>query len=155
MKKLFTILSLCVGLSTQLWAQEDLPPMNLTPNVLEKMGHGSSTTKAISANEWQLEDGTTVYSSIPYGQDIFGYCDCTPVFIAIKEGTVTSVVAGPNEETASYWVFLEEEHLFKSWNGKSMKDAEALEVDAISGATFSSMSVINTVKATLQAIMKK
>ncbi len=155
MKKLLTILSISLALSPSLWAQEEIAPLKLTPSVLTALGHSNAITESINANEWKLEDGTMIYSSVPYGQDIFGYSDCTPVFIAIKDGKVSAVTPGANNETPEYWAFLEEEHFFKNWTGKTMQDAEALDVDAISGATFSSMSVINTVKVTLQAIMKK
>ncbi len=154
MKNLVILLALCCGLSTSIWAQDDITDVQLTQRILKKLGHANDAIKTISDNQWELKDGTTIYSSIPYGQDIYGYQDCTPMFIAIKNGVVTSVAPGPNKETASYWIYLEEENLFDSWNGKTIKEAEQLDVDAVTGATYSSMGVINTVRATLKGIDK-
>lgn len=154
MKRALTILSICLGLSASLQAQ-DLAPIKLTAEAQKALGLNGKTATSVSDHEWKISDGTTVYSSVPYGQDIFGYSDCTPMFIAIKDGKISAVTPGPNNETPEYWVFLEEEDFFNNWNGKNIKEAEALEVDAISGATFSSESVIGNIKATLQAILKK
>ncbi len=154
MKNIFIMLVICFGVSTPVLAQNDETNVHLNSRILKNLGHGEGDIKTASKNQWELKDGTTIYSSIPYGQDIYGYQDCTPMFIAIKNGLVTSVAPGPNKETASYWIYLEEEHLFDSWNGLTIKQAELLDVDAVSGATYSSTSVINTVRATLKGIEK-
>lgn len=155
MKRLFIILSISLGISSNLLAQEELPAVELTPSVLTMLGHGNETATSIHADEWKLKDGTMIYSSLPYANDIIGYNDCTPVFIAIKKGHVTAVAPAPNYETESYWALLEDERFFDHWNGETLQNAEALEVDAVSGATYSSQGVIDTVKATLRAIMKR
>lgn len=42
---------------------------------------------------------------------------------------------------------LYDEGLMKAWNGHSLKEAASLEVDGVSGATYSSNAVIGNVRA--------
>ena len=104
---------------------------------------------------WQADNGTTIYSSHPHADDIKGFAGPTPLFIAVgKNGKIAAVAPAPNGETSDFWELVQKARLFNSWNGLTPAKAAAKKVDAVSGATFSSTAVINTVKATAKAIKK-
>jgi uncharacterized protein with FMN-binding domain len=50
-----------------------------------------------------------------------------------------------NQETPKYFLKVKKALLDK-WNGLKVKDAKALKVDAVTGATYSSEAVIENVK---------
>ena len=94
--------------------------------------------------------GDTVWlSSTGIADKVIGYAGTTPVRIAIVGGHVAKVVPLDNDETPSYFASLNEASLFDSWNGLTPNEAVSAGVDAVSGATYSSMAVIKTVRATL------
>ena len=76
-----------------------------------------------------------------------GYMGPTPLVIHVDaQGLVSRIEALPNEETPAYWR-LAMEGLSKAWNGVPADEAVKLEVDAVSGATFSSDAIISNVRA--------
>lgn len=95
-------------------------------------------------------DGTMVVNTTPLGkeQKIVGYAGFVPLKIYVKEGVVQKVEALENNETPSF--FNNALTLIDSWNGKSVDEALALKVDAVSGATFSSNAIKKNVKVGLQ-----
>ena len=58
-----------------------------------------------------------------------------------------------NQETPKYLTLIKQDLLGK-WNGKKVKDAKALKVDAVTGATYSSEAVIENVKLGLDYYQK-
>lgn len=92
-----------------------------------------------------------IVSSAPYAKNVEGFAGATPLFIYIGEnGTVMAIAAADNEETPSFFESAWN-GIAKKWNGLTIKSAAALEVDAVSGATFSSNAVIANVRAALAA----
>lgn len=96
----------------------------------------------------QLPDGTLVINTTLLGKDIAGYAGAVPVEITIKDGVVVEVKALENTETPPF--FERAVALLTAWNGKTIEEALAVEVDAVSGATFSSRAIIDNVRAGLQ-----
>ena len=92
-----------------------------------------------------LDDGTVVINTTEIGKKIYGYRDTTPVEISIKDGKIVKVVALDNYETPEYFNLLKEAKLFDAWNDLTPQKALEKKVDAVSGATYSSTSVINNV----------
>ena len=97
-----------------------------------------------------LDDGTVVVNTTTLAKDITGYAGTVPLEITVKEGIITEVKALENTETPEF--FEEARVLLTSWNGKSIADAQALKVDAVSGATMSSNGM-NIVALIVPAIM--
>lgn len=87
----------------------------------------------------------TVINTTDLASDIEGYAGCTPVKVYIQGGKVLRVEALENEETPKYFDMVEK-GLMKKWNGKTVAAAEKLKVDAVTGATVSSESVIENVR---------
>ena len=85
-------------------------------------------------------DGAFVVNTKPLAKDVQGYGGPVPLKIHIKDGRVAAVEAEPNAESPDFLNRAKE--LLTHWQGKSVDEALAEEVDAVSGATFSSKAII-------------
>ena len=85
-------------------------------------------------------DGAFVVNTKPLAKDVQGYGGPVPLKIHIKDGKVTTVEAEPNAESPDF--FNRAKELLNHWQNKSVDEALAEEVDAVSGATFSSKAII-------------
>ena len=99
------------------------------------------------------EDGMDVVNTTTLGQKVAGYIGATPLKIYIKGNKVVKVVALKNQETPKYFAKVKKK-LLDSWNGKKVKAASKMKVDAITGATFSSKAVIKNVQVGLDYYQK-
>lgn len=99
------------------------------------------------------EDGMDVVNTTTLGQKVAGYIGATPLKIYIKGNKVVKVVALKNQETPKYFAKVKKK-LLDSWNGKKVKAASKMKVDAITGATFSSKAVIKNVQLGLEYYQK-
>ena len=85
-------------------------------------------------------DGAFVVNTKPLAKDVQGYGGPVPLKIHIKDGMVAAVEAEPNAESPDF--FNRAKELLNHWQNKSVDEALAEEVDAVSGATFSSKAII-------------
>ena len=85
-------------------------------------------------------DGAFVVNTKPLAKDVQGYGGPVPLKIHIKDGRVAAVEAEPNAESPDF--FNRAKELLNHWQNKSVDEALAEEVDAVSGATFSSKAII-------------
>ena len=85
-------------------------------------------------------DGAFVVNTKPLAKDVQGYGGPVPLKIHIKDGRVAAVEAEPNAESSDF--FNRAKTLLNHWQNKSVDEALAEEVDAVSGATFSSKAII-------------
>ena len=91
-----------------------------------------------------LADGTMVVNTTKLGADIVGYAGPVPLEISVKDGVVADVRALDNAETKGF--FDQAATLLGKWRGKPLDEAASMEVDAVSGATFSSKAIIGNVR---------
>lgn len=90
-------------------------------------------------------DGTFVVNTGVLAKDVQGYGGPVPLKIHIdKDGRLTAIEAEPNAESPSF--FDRAKELFSRWQGKTIDEAMAEDVDAVSGATFSSKAIIRNVQ---------
>lgn len=90
-------------------------------------------------------DGTFVVNTRVLAKDVQGYGGPVPLKIHIgKDGKLTAIDAEPNAESPSF--FDRAKELFSRWQGKTIDEAMAEDVDAVSGATFSSKAIIRNVQ---------
>ena len=87
-----------------------------------------------------MPDGAFVVNTKPLAKDVQGYGGPVPLKIHIKDGRVAAVEAEPNAESPDF--FNRARELLNHWQNKSVDEALAEEVDAVSGATFSSKAII-------------
>lgn len=89
-------------------------------------------------------DGSVIIHTAAIPGTIAGYAGKVPLEIYISEGKISDVKALPNAETPSF--FERASVLLDEWKGKTPEEAQALNVDAVSGATYSSAAIIDNMK---------
>lgn len=95
--------------------------------------------------------GYAIYSQ-PKSDGIKGYAGETPVLIALDlKKNITGVYLLPNSESPGYVQRVKDAGLFNQWNGLSIKKAKKKQVDTVTGATYTSRAVIQSVQAALAA----
>ena len=96
--------------------------------------------------------GYALYSK-PASDGIKGYNGETPVLIALdKKQVIIGVYALPNLETPGYARRVADAGFYNSWNGLTVKQALKKKVDTVSGATFTSRAVEQSVQAVLKTL---
>ena len=121
----------------------------------------AAKTKAIDTAFYEVKDakgnklGTVLYSS-PYSDEVKGFNGPTPLLIALNaEGRIKNIVLLENQETPKFAKHVEDGGLYEAWNGLTAEEALGKEVDAISGATYTSNGVKNSLKARLEAYQRQ
>ena len=97
---------------------------------------------------------TTIINTTTLASDVEGYAGPTPLKIYVKAGKVEKIEALPNVVTPKYFALITRQLLDK-WNGLTTKKAATQEVDAVTGATFSSDAVIENVRRGMEYYNKK
>ncbi len=99
--------------------------------------------------------GTILFSS-PYSDGVKGFNGPTPLLIALDaEGRIKTVALLGNEETPRFAQRVVEGGLYEAWNGLTVDEALGKEVDAVSGATYTSNGVKKSLVARLKAYQKQ
>lgn len=155
---------LIIALSTLTFAQctsytpteKDLPIETLTSlqTAFPKAAYVELTAEATYA----VKDAKgkvigTVLLSSPYSDGINGFNGPTPLQIALDNNDkIIEVRVLDNDETPNFLKRVTDAGYLDSWNGLTVEEALNKEVDAVSGATYSSRGIQNSLKARLQAI---
>lgn len=84
------------------------------------------------------------------GKGIIGFAGPTPVSVTIEKNVITAVEALPNYETFEYFVLVKDE-LLPKYVGMTVEDALSTELDAVSGATYSSNAIKKNVRLALES----
>ena len=96
-----------------------------------------------------------VYSK-PASDGVKGYAGETPVLIAFDtKKVILGVCLLANQETPKFVKHVEETGFFKNWNGMTAKKALKKEVDVVSGATYTSRAVAESVRLALETLKEK
>ena len=153
---------LIIALSTLSFAQctsytpteKDLPITTLTElqTAFPKAMYVELTETATYAvkNDKGKVIGTVLLSS-PYSDNIKGFNGPTPLQIALDEnGKIIEVRVLSNNETPSFLNKVINAGFLNSWNGLTVKEALDKNVDAVSGATYSSNGIQQSLKARLE-----
>ena len=91
------------------------------------------------------ENGVYIINTTTIGKDIEGYNGPTPLKVYIKNNKVEKIEFLKNVESPKYYAKVKKE-LQDKWNGLKVKNAKTLQVDAVTGATYSSTAVIQNVQ---------
>ena len=94
------------------------------------------------------ENGSFVINTTELGKDVEGYQGTTPLKVYIKDNKVEKIEFLKSTETPKYYVKVKKT-LQDKWNGKKVKEAKTMQVDVVTGATFSSEAVIENVRRAL------
>lgn len=91
-----------------------------------------------------VPQSTIVINTTKVGRSVTGYKGQTPLKIYITGGKIDSVAGLPNQETPGYW--RRASALLHSWDGMEVNAARAKHVDAVTGATYSSVAILNNLR---------
>lgn len=103
-------------------------------------------------NAKQMDD-ITLYTA-DYCKDITGFNGNIPLEINMKDGKIASINILENDETPGFLRKVTNANLVENFYGLTPKEAVNLDIDAVSGATYSSDAIIKSVK-TRMAIYDK
>lgn len=107
------------------------------------------TEQIAEANAPQKENNkadTTLINTTESGSSIMGYNGPVPVEITITDGKISAVTALENSETPGFFKRVTDSGLLESWNGLTPEEGAKKEVDAVTGATYSSTAIIENVR---------
>ena len=99
------------------------------------------------------ENGTYVINTTTIGKDIEGYNGPTPLKVYINKNKVERIEFLKSMESPKYYGQVKKA-LLEKWSGMTVKEARTLQVDAVTGATYSSEAVIQNVQMALDYYQK-
>lgn len=99
------------------------------------------------------ENGMYVINTTTIGKNVDGYVGATPLKVYIKKNKVVKVEALKNQETPKYMAKVKKQLLTK-WDGMKVADARKLNVDGVTGATYTSDAVVENVQIALDYYQK-
>jgi len=99
------------------------------------------------------ENGTYIVNTTTLTQDVEGYAGPVPVMIYIKKNKIEKVEVLKNQETPKYLAKVKKAML-TAWDGLTVKEAKSKQVDAVTGATFTSKALIENVQRGLDHYQK-
>lgn len=118
-------------------------------------------TKAIDTAFYEVKDakgnklGTVLFSS-PYSDGVKGFNGPTPLLITLDaEDHIKNVVLLENQETPRFAQHVVEAGFYDAWNGLTPDEALKKEVDAVTGATYTSNGVKKSLFTRLKAYQRQ
>lgn len=87
---------------------------------------------------------TTIVNTTAIAKNVRGFKGATPVKIYIRKNKIVKVEPLKNQETPR--LFDRAKAVLAKYEGKSVKKAAGMKVDAVSGATYSSKALIKNVQ---------
>lgn len=90
-------------------------------------------------------------SSKPYSQNIEGYAGPTPVVLILDaHKRIVKLCLLANRESPDHVAKLTRNGFLNKWNGKTLKQATNMQVDAVTGATYTSRAIQKNVSIAAQ-----
>ena len=102
---------------------------------------GKKTVKPLASEE--------IYTQ-PLCSGIIGYNDIVPLKITMTDGKISDIEILDNRETPRYMKCVIEGGLVEKFYGLTPSEVVDFDVDAVSGATFTSNAIIKSVRATME-----
>jgi len=124
----------------------------LIVGILVVLGGTFFTSTSCGTNAGAKGADTLKINTTEMGADIIGFNGATPLEISVAKGVITEIKALPNQETPRYFQMVQDS-LLTRLVGKTVEEVRSLdlEVDAVSGATYSSQAVIRNLQRALEA----
>lgn len=95
------------------------------------------------------KDGTYIVNTTTLAQDVKGYMGATPVEVYIKKNKIVKVVMLKSQETPKYNARVKK-NMLPLYEGVKITKKSSVDVDGVTGATFTSNAVKENVKRALQ-----
>ena len=103
-----------------------------------------------------LDEGNVigeVVNTSPYSDDIFGYNGITPLTIYIDTNDIIKEVEiCPNKESRGFMNKVINSGYLDSWDGLSIEEALNHDVDAVSGCTYTSVAISESLQASMEEL---
>ena len=134
----------------------DLPVSEATPYFAD-----AAKTRTIDTAFYEIQNakgdklGTILFSS-PYSDEVKGFNGPTPLLIALDaDGRIKNVALLAHQETPRFAQRVVNGGLFEAWNGLTVDEAMNKEVDAVSGATYTSEGVKRSLAVRLETYQRQ
>jgi len=98
-----------------------------------------------------LDEGIVLVNSTNIAKDVTGYAGPIPMKLWIREGIIDSIEVLENQETPDFLACVLDE-LIPQYRGQKVSDALSAQVDAVSGATYSSECFKSTIHRALAQV---
>ena len=99
------------------------------------------------------ENGVTIVNTTKIASSVEGYNGPVPVKIYIKKNKIQKIEVLKNQEGPKYMAKVKKQ-LLNAWDGLTLKQAKAKQVDAVTGATFTSKALIDNVNMGIEYYQK-
>lgn len=97
-----------------------------------------------------------VVNTSPFSDNIYGYNGTTPLTIYLNENDIiTEVRICENRESRGYLNKVINSGYLDTWDGLSPKEAVKHQVDAVSGCTFTSVAIAQSLQARMEDLSKQ
>ena len=93
----------------------------------------------------KTKDGTYIINTTTLAQDVEGYAGATPLEVHIKKNTIVKVVVLKNQDGPKYNAKVKKQML-PSYEGMNVKKGTVQDVDAVTGATFTSKAMQENIR---------
>ena len=93
----------------------------------------------------KTKDGTYIVNTTTLAKDVEGYAGATPLEVHIKKNVIVKVVPLKNQDGPKYNAKVKKEMLTK-YEGMNVKKGTVQEVDAVTGATFTSKAMQENIR---------
>lgn len=156
---LVAVVAVCIFKKENNEADENLPSIELSE--VQDLFPDAQQLQLLDTSYFAVKNAESqtigsVMLSSPYSDGIKGYAGPTPLLIALdKEGKILQVKILANRETPGFLKSVTNAGFFESWNGLTVDEALQKDVDAVSGATYSSRGIQNSLKARLAVVSRQ
>lgn len=98
-------------------------------------------------------NGTFVVNTSTIAKDVRGYNGPTPLEIHIKDDRIVKIIILSNNETKNYFERVKK-NLMSKWIGMKVNKVLSTDIDAVTGATYTSDAVTENMKRALEYYKK-
>ena len=93
----------------------------------------------------KTQDGTYIVNTTTLAKDVEGYAGATPLEVHIKKNVIVKVMPLKNQDGPKYNAKVKKEMLTK-YEGMNVKNGTVQDVDAVTGATFTSKAMQENIR---------
>lgn len=115
----------------------------------------SAAATALAADKVirKQNNGTFVVNTSTIAKDVRGYNGPTPLEIHIKDDRIVKIIILSNNETRNYFERVKK-NLMSKWIGMKVNKVLSTDIDAVTGATYTSDAVTENMKRALEYYKK-